>query len=197
MTTVVEPKPTTAPARRIVYPDSDGKPFSESDWHYAAMTGTINALKLYFQQRPGVYVSGNNFVFWEEGNPKARISPDAYVVFGVSPELRDSYQTWNEGRHLPSVILEATSRKTRHEDMNIKLPLYEQVWKTPECFFFDPRGDYLTPRLQGYHLSNGRYAPLELIDNRLRSERLGLDFVQEGEYLRLFDPQADRFLPGL
>ena len=46
------------------------------------------ALKTYYAGRPDVYVAGNNFVFWEEGNPKARISPDAYVVFGSTPHLR-------------------------------------------------------------------------------------------------------------
>ncbi|MBV9849565.1 MAG: Uma2 family endonuclease [Armatimonadetes bacterium] len=182
--------------RRVMYPTEDGKPFSESDWHYEAMTGTLTALEIHFADRSDVYASANNFVYWEQGNPKARIAPDVYVVFGVPGYLRDCYMAWNEGGHLPSFILEATSRKTRHHDMKKKLPLYEQVFKTQECFFFDPKGDYLRPRLQGYRLTDGHYERLEPVNGRLYSEQLGLDFVQEGEYLRLFDPQKDCFLPS-
>ena len=74
------------------------------------------------------------------------------------------------------------------------MPLYEQVLKTPEYFLSDPTGDYLRHRLQGYRLQDGRYVRLELVNDRLHSEQLGLDLVQEGERLRLFDPAAGRFL---
>ncbi len=120
-------------------------------------------------------------MFWEEGNPKARLSPDAYVVFGVPNHLRDSYKSWEEGGRLPDVVFEFTSRKTQREDTDTKLPRYETTLRTPEYFLFDPTGDYLRPRLQGYRLESGRYVRLELVDDRLHSERLGLDLVQEGE----------------
>ncbi len=89
---------------------------------------------------------------------------------------------------MPAVVFEFTSRKTQAEDISTKLPLYEQTLKTPEHFLFDPRGEYLRPRLQGYRLEGGRYVRLELVNDRLHSEQLGLDLVQEGETLRLYDP---------
>ena len=167
---------------------------AETDKHREIAYYIIQALKTYFDDRPDVYVSGNNFVFWEEGNPKARISPDAYVVFGPSPDLRDSYMAWKEQRHLPGVVFEFTSRKTQQEDTDTKLPLYESTLKVPEYFLFDPTGDYLKPRLQGYRLVNGQYVRLEIVNDRLHSEQLGLDLVQEGENLRLFDPLRQNFL---
>jgi Uma2 family endonuclease len=168
---------------------------AETDKHRRLMMYVIDALTVYFDKRPDVYVAGNNFLFWEEGNPKARISPDVYVVFGPSPDARDSYMSWKEGGRLPDVVFEFTSRKTQREDTDTKLPLYEHVLQTPEYFLFDPTGDYLRPRLQGYRLVKGHYARLEMVDDRLHSERLGLDLVQEGERLRLWDPMRLEYLP--
>jgi len=167
---------------------------AETDKHREIAYYFIQALKAHYADRDDVYVSGNNFVFWEEGNPKARLFPDTYVVFGVPNRLRDSYKSWEEGDRLPDVVFEFTSRKTQREDTDTKLPRYQSVLRTPEYFLFDPTGDYLRPRLQGYRLENGSYVRLELVDDRLHSERLGLDLVQEGEELRLFDPIGNRFL---
>ena len=167
---------------------------AETDKHREIAFYIIQALKTYYADQPDVYVSGNNFVFWEEGNPKARISPDAYVV-SASPNISaNSYKAWEEGGRVPDVVFEFTSRKTQREDTDTKLPRYETTLRTPEYFLFDPTGDYLRPRLQGYRLENGRYVRLELIDDRLHSEQLGLDLVQEGENLRLYDPVANKFL---
>lgn len=166
----------------------------ETDKHRELMAYLIAALKFHFASQPNVYISGNNFVFWEEGKPKFRISPDTYVVFGAEMRLRDSYMAWKEGGLLPDVVFEVTSRHTQREDVETKLPLYEQVLKTPEYFLFDPTGDYLRPRLQGYRLEGGHYVRLELANDRLHSEQLGLDLVQDGERLRLFDPAVGRFL---
>jgi len=186
-------KPTAL--KSVEYPTRDGKPMGETDKHRELMSYLISALKGYFANQQNVYISGNNFVFWEEGNPKARISPDTYVVFGAEMRLRDSYMAWRENDLLPDVVFEVTSRKTQREDVETKLPLYEQVLKTPEYFLFDPTGDYLRPRLQGYRLENGRYVRLELVNDRLHSDQLGLDLVQEGEMLRLYDPvQGERLL---
>ncbi len=195
MTTAAQPKPTVEKPRRVVYPTRDGRPMAETDKHREIAFYIIQALKTYFSGHDDVYVSGNNFVFWEEGKPKARISPDAYVVFGPTPDLRDSYMAWKDKGRLPSVVFEFTSHKTQREDTDTKLPLYEGVLKTPEYFLFDPTGDYLKPRLQGYRLVGNQYVRLELTDDRLHSEQLGLDLVQQGESLRLYDPVQGRFLP--
>jgi Uma2 family endonuclease len=193
MTTVTKLN-TPSPTHRVVYPTSDGKPMAETDKHRRLMMYVIDALNVYYADRPDVYVSGNNFVFYEEGNPKARISPDGYVVFGVPPGPRDSYKTWDEGGLMPDVVFEFTSRKTRAEDTDTKLPLYERVLRVPEYFLFDPTGDYLRPRLQGYRLIEGQYVRLELVGGRLHSEKLRLDLVQAGEDLRLYDPRRREFL---
>lgn len=180
--------------RRIYYPTSDGKPMGETEKHVNLIIDTISVLKVYFADRSDVYVAGNNFLYWEEGNPRARISPDTYVVFGVPKIVRDSYKAWEEGGKLPDVIFEFTSKKTRREDTRKKFPLYEKVLRVPEYFQFDPTGDYLNPRLQGHRLVAGQYVPIEQVGDRLHSEQLGLDLVEEGERLRLYDPKRGEWL---
>ncbi len=100
--------------RRVVYPVRDGQPMAETDKHADLLSYGKDALRLFYQnRRDSVYVSGNNFVFYEEGNPHARLSPDVYVVFGVAMRQRDSYKIWEEGGHAPAVVIELTSKKTQ------------------------------------------------------------------------------------
>lgn len=187
--------------RRVVYPVRDGKPMAETDKHADIMVYCKESLRLHFAPRAAdVYISGNNFVFWEEGNPKARVSPDVYAVFGAAQRQRDSYKAWEENGHLPSVVVEITSRKTQAEDVGDKFQLYEQVLRVPEYFQFDPTGDYLSPRLQGNRLVNGRYQRIALegeTNDRLFSVQLGLYFVIHDDTLRLFNPETGQLLPTL
>jgi len=193
----VTPAPAQRRTRPVVYSTSDGQPMAETDTHRDLMVYFIEALKAFFaREGRRAYVAGNNFLFWEEGNPKSRVSPDCYVVFEIGPEPRDSFKSWEEGDRLPAVVFEFTSRKTRSNDVKKKRPLYEGVLRVPEYFQFDPTGDYLRPRLQGFRLDEtGSYKPIPLQEDRLSSEQLGLELVQEGEWLRLYDPARGAFLP--
>ena len=195
--TVARSQKTTGRPRPVVYPTSDGKPMAETEKHVNVILDCIQGLRFHLRDRPDAYVAGNNFVYWEEGNPRARVSPDVYVVFGVDKRVRDSFKAWEENGALPAVVIEVSSRATRAEDTSRKLRLYEQTWRTAEYFLFDPPGDYLQPRLQGYRLSGGAYVPIPPSGDRLHSAQLGLDLVPEGVALRLYDPVAGRFLPSL
>jgi Uma2 family endonuclease len=176
------------------YPSSDGKPMAESILHRDLMIYAIHAIGIHLAARPDVWVSGNDFVYYEEGDLKARTSPDCYVVFGVERKYRPNFKIWEEGR-TPSFVLEFTSRKTRKEDKVTKFRLYEQVLKVPEYFLFDPTGKRRKVRLSGFRLVNGRYEPIPVINGRLYSEVLGLELVTEGEWLRLYDaPTGKRLL---
>ena len=52
----------------IEYPSSDGEPMAESDITRDYMTYSVEAVKLYFQERSDVYVSANSFIYYEQGN---------------------------------------------------------------------------------------------------------------------------------
>ncbi len=75
---------------RIIYPDGDGQPMTESDATRDYLIYAVEVLRLHFESRRQVYVSGNLCIYYEEGNSKAVVSPDVFVIFGVSSRPRRS-----------------------------------------------------------------------------------------------------------
>ena len=76
----------------IFYPEPDGEPIAESDPARDYLVYGVEALKLYFQNRSNVYVSGNLWLSFQQGVPDAVVSPDVFVVFGVENRQRRSYK---------------------------------------------------------------------------------------------------------
>ncbi len=105
---------------QIKYPDEDGKPMAESDPARDYLIYAVETLDIHFQKRQDIYVSGNLFIYYEEGKPDCVVSPDAFVVFGVEKRKRRSYKTWEEGEKKPSFVLEITSKSTRSQDQGAK-----------------------------------------------------------------------------
>lgn len=184
----------TPVTHQIEYPDSDGKPMAESPWHMEVMIDLILGLRSRYAKVPDSWVAGNFFLFYEEGNPKARVSPDVMLAKGIKKEKkRPNYLLWEEKP--PSLIIEVTSRQTRREDQRVKKPLYEQIG-VEEYIFFDPWGEYLRPRLQGYRLENGQYEPIPLQGyGSLLSRTTGLELEPEDLRLRLVDVATGKRLP--
>ncbi|HEY8461317.1 MAG TPA: Uma2 family endonuclease [Blastocatellia bacterium] len=187
----------TSPVQDIspLYPESDGKPMAETDVHRQLLSDLVFTLETFFQKQPDVYVSGNLLIYYVEGNPKKRIAPDVFVARGIKKRRRRIYKLWEEGV-APQVVIELTSRQTWREDLQEKWRLYEQLG-VEEYFIFDPEYDYLDDPLVGYRLKDGKYKIMNARDRRLRSKVLGLELVDTGETLRLFDPGSGRFLPNM
>ena len=190
----------------VEYPYSDGQPIGETPIHRDCIVHTIRAFQEVFAERPDVYVGGDMFVYYEEGNPQASVVPNVFVVIGaVKDELREggwreTYKLWEEPKG-PDFVLEVTSRSTQREDQVRKRALYARLGVT-EYFLYDPKGEYLPP-LQGMRLRGGGYersAPERLPDGRegLWSEVLGLYLCSEGQALRVHEPATGRDLrtPG-
>lgn len=176
-----------------IYPESDGKPITETDVHRNLLADLVFTLDNHFQAQPDIYVSGNLLVYYVEGNPAKCFAPDVFVVRGVPKGQRRIYKLWEEGV-VPQIIIELTSRKTWREDLQTKWRLYEELG-VQEYFIFDPEYDYLDEPLVAYRLENGKYASLEIKDGRVKSETLGIELVDTGETLRLFNPATNQFLP--
>ena len=68
-----------APAA-VDYPSSDGRPMAESDFQLTPLSYARDALRHHFRDRDDVYVSGNLLIYYEEGNPDAKVAPDVFVV---------------------------------------------------------------------------------------------------------------------
>lgn len=178
-----------------IYPESDGNPMTESDPTRDYLVYSVEALNLYFQNRPDVYVSGNLFVYYERGVPDAVVSPDVFVIFGVEKKKRRTYKAWEEGNKLPSFVLEVTSKTTRGNDEQDKPQKYLRMGVS-EYFQYDPTGDYLNPPLKGSRLVENRYEPIPLTtlsdgSLSLYSQSLGLELrVTNGE-LRYYEPRTE------
>jgi Uma2 family endonuclease len=179
--------------RRVVYPTSDGKPMAETDLHRKLMTRLIQILERWFGDKPMIYVSGNLLIYYEPGNKRKHVAPDVFVVIGVQKKDREYYLTWEEGK-FPTVVIEVTSSSTRSDDIKKKFILYRDVFQVKEYFLFDPRSDYLKPRLRGFRLAKGEYVPMALVDGRLMSKQLGLYLQEDGAVLQLIDPATGQAL---
>jgi Uma2 family endonuclease len=174
--------------REVEYPESDGKPMGESDLHRDWMFRIIELLKQRYRGQQ-VYVSGDLLLYYEEGNPKKVVVPDAFVVKESDPRRRRIYKLWEEGR-TPDVVFETTSKSTKREDQVKKPKLYQQLG-IKEYFLYDPNGEYLNPPLQGYRLESEGYVQLEAdASGALESRELGLLLRLEGDDLVMFDSQT-------
>ena len=189
--------PAPAP---VDYPSSDGKPVAESDHQFIPLTYAADRLRLHFRHRDDVYVAGNLLIYYEEGNPNARVAPDVFVVLGARRRMRMHYLLWEEPK-APDFVLEITSRATRGEDQGLKRQLYRRLG-VREYWLYDPTGDYLEPVLQGLELVAGEYVRLgqrELADGTLvlASAVLELELRLSERGFRFHDPTIGRDLLNL
>ena len=185
------------PGQAVVYPVRDDTPMGETDDHRDELQDwAVNVLRDYFKDDPLVYVSGNNFIYFEEGSPQECVSPDTYVVKGVPSRQRDLYKVWEEGGRTPCFVLEITSKSTRRADRGEKMAKYRDDLHVQEYFLFDPHGEWLAEGLQGYALEAGVYQPIvRTTSGRLPSRTLGLELALIGGHLRFFPPGAALPLP--
>jgi Uma2 family endonuclease len=189
--------PLPGTSRDPIYPDSDGEPMAETGFPATAMCQLWMTLNARYSSRADVYCAADMFLYYEQGNPLARRTPDVMVCIGVSGNhLRRSYRLWEE-RVPPTVIFELTSGKTRREDEIEKRLVYARIG-VAEYYMFDPEGKYLRPRMRGYHLGPAGYEPVAAEPGgelRFVSPALGLIVEPEGVWLRLTDARTGARLP--
>ena len=184
----------------VDYPCSDGKPLAESDFQLEPVVYAITALRTHFRHRERIHVAGDMFLYFKEGDPRAVVAPDVFVVVGAAKHKRMSYKLWEEPK-APDFVLEVTSRSTRAEDQGRKREVYASLG-VAEYWLFDPTGDWLAPRLQGFRLRAGEYRALRSVAAiggglGLHSETLGLDVRYDAAgRLRFHDPTSGEDLPA-
>jgi len=194
MTAILATQPSTKPSTQpttestskstpeipeIIYPSSDGKPVAETYDHLYAILITLEVLRQYLTGQQAT-VLGNQFLYYSQGFPKLRIAPDVMVIFNVQPGGRDNYKIWEEGQ-VPAVIFEITSPGTKDQDLISKKDLYAQL-EVKEYWLFDPKGQWITEKLQGYRLRGETY---ELITDNL-SELLKLRLAVEDKLIGFY-----------
>jgi Uma2 family endonuclease len=170
---------------QVEYPTSDGQPMAETTLHSKVMSDTIGALERRYADVADVWVGGNLFMYYREEEEEKSKAPDVLFARGVAKRHREIYLVWEEKP--PTLIFEITSKWTRSEDTGGKKSLYERLG-VAELVLFDPLGDYLKPRLQGFRHERGRYRPIPPNrDGSLDLRTTGVTVHPEGERLRLVD----------
>jgi Uma2 family endonuclease len=166
----------------VVYPSGDGKPMAETGIHVMVMVALIATLKHHFRKRNDVYVTGNIFLYYRQGHPEARRSPDVMVIKGLN---------YNRERVVPCVVLEITSDK----DCGARNALYQELG-VREYVRFDPLHDFIEKSLSGYYLIGDRYKPMQpTLDGGLLSQELGMRLVPEGPNLGLISYRTGQRIP--
>ncbi len=177
----------------IEYPTSDGQPMAETTHHQTVMIDLIHGLRSHYAAVPDVWVGGNLFLCYEEGNPAAALAPDVLLARGVEKWPRPNYLLWDEVP--PSLVVEVTSRSTRREDQKKKKYIYERIG-VEEYVLFDPYREYLRPPLQGLRLRNGLYQSIALEpDGGLILRTVDVKLLPEGDRLRIIDSVTGERLP--
>jgi Uma2 family endonuclease len=163
---------------------SDEPPL-ESDLHLQQIIILLSCLELLWQEKNDYYASGNLTIYYNEEQLKKRdfCGPDFFVVLDTEKRPRKSWVVWGEQGKYPNVIVEILSDSTANIDRNKKKILYQNTFRTPNYFWFDPN----TLELQGFTILEGQYQAISANDRGyLWSEQLGL-------YLGIFERKLRYF----
>ena len=135
------------------FPETDNEPV-ESTWHRDQMNLLVDLTRFHHRDRDDYYVAGNLFVYWDPNDPRKSSGPDYMFVRDVPrwPE-RHIWAVWREEDRFPDMIVELMSPRTKNKDRKTNKTKYEQVFHTPEYFYYDPA----TGEFQGWRLADDRY----------------------------------------
>ncbi len=179
-------------APTLVYPESDGEPMAETPKHQQVMIDCMDVMRSHFRGIPDVYIAGNMMLYYEEGNPRKSISPDVFMVRGLSKKELRTYKTWEQPPTL-DFVLEVASPSTYARDFNEKMEIYAKILRVKAYCIYDPYHE-IDPYFVGFRLVGEKYEEIPLVNERLPFEVLGLELGEHEGVLRLYDPVKSAWL---
>ena len=189
---------TSEPVQQDVVPEiqfppgdlwSDEPPL-ESDLHRQQIDLLIRLLYWFWRERNDFYASGNLTIYYSPNQLKSEDfrGPDFFVVLGTEKKDRKSWVVWQENGLYPHVIVEILSKTTAKTDKVLKKEIYQNTFRTPDYFWFEP----VTLELKGFHLLDGQYQPIEPNENNwLWSQQLNLYLGVYEDKLRFFTTEGE------
>ncbi|MDZ8054351.1 MAG: Uma2 family endonuclease [Aulosira sp. ZfuVER01] len=176
----------------VIFPPGDlysDEPPLETELHLRQIILLLICLEWLWRDRNDFYAAGNLTIYYSPHQRKSEYfrGPDFFVVLGTERKTRKSWVVWEEDGKYPNVIVEILSDSTANTDKEFKKELYQDTFRTPDYFWFDP----YTLEFAGFHLLDGEYQPLEANEQgHLWSQQLRLYLgVYEG-LLRFFTPEG-------
>jgi Uma2 family endonuclease len=176
----------------VIVPPSDllsDEPPLETDLHLRQMLLLISCLEWLWRDRQDFYCAGNLSIYYSPRQLKSEKvrGPDFFVVLGTERKSRSSWVVWEEGGQYPNVIVEVLSKKTAATDRGLKKQIYQDIFRTPEYFWFDP----VSLEFKGFELLRGHYQDLQPDGNgRLWSQELGLFLGVQDQQLRFITAEG-------
>lgn len=175
-----------------IFPPSDlwsDEPPLESYRHVKQLILLLTCLERLWQNREDFFAGANMSIYYSTRQLKSEDvrGPDFFVVLNTERRERKSWVVWAEDGKYPNLILEVLSDSTAKNDRGLKKQLYQDVFRTPNYFWFDP----YTLEFAGFKLNYRRYE--EIIPNEqgwLWSDELQLYLGIREEQLRFFTPEG-------
>jgi Uma2 family endonuclease len=161
------------------------EPEMESSLHYLQLLLLVSCLDWLWREENNYFIGANLTIYFSRQQLKNRDfrGPDFFLVKNTEKKTRKSWVVWEEDGKYPDLIIELLSDSTASVDKNLKKELYQERFRTPEYFWFDPD----TLELAGFRLQNAKYNPILPNQNNLFwSESLGLFLGIHQEKLRYF-----------
>jgi len=183
--------PVSRAKRKIIYPDSDGKPMADNTKQFDWIVKIKENLEEMFQDNPDVFVAGDLFWYPVEGNNRIRTAPDVMVAIGRPKGDRGSYMMWKEGNISPQAVFEILSPGNRRGEMDKKFDFYEK-YGVQEYYIYDP--DRIS--LKGWIRKGTVLSPVDNMQG-WRSPLLKIRFELTENDLHIFTPEGKRFLAPL
>ena len=179
-------------SEKIVFPPGDllsDEPPMETYLHLQQMILLLKCLEWWWRDRSDFLAAGNLTIYYSPQQRKSEFfrGPDFFVVLGTERKPRQSWVVWQEGGQYPHVIIEILSDSTAETDRGLKKQIYQDIFRTPDYFWFDPNSF----EFQGFQLVGGQYQPLAANEQGwLWSQQLQLFLGLENGQLRFFTPQG-------
>lgn len=179
-----------------IFPPSDlwsDEPPLETSRHLKQLILLLTCLERLWQDRQNFFAGGNMSIYYSTRQLKSEDmrGPDFFVVLDTERKERKSWVVWAEDGKYPNFILEILSYSTAKNDKGLKKQLYQDIFRTPDYFWFDP----YTLEFAGFKLNYRCYEAI--VPNEqgwLWSDELQLYLGIVGEQLRFFTPEGE-FVP--
>lgn len=176
-----------------IFPPSDlwsDEPPLETYRHLKQLILLLTCLERLWQDRQDFFAGGNMSIYYSTRQVKSEDvrGPDFFVVLNTERKERKSWVVWEEDGKYPNFILEILSDTTAKNDRGLKKQLYQDIFRTPDYFLFDP----YTLEFAGFKLNYRRYE--KIVPNEqgwLWSEELQLYLGILGEKLRFFTLEGE------
>jgi Uma2 family endonuclease len=184
----------TDPKNEIIFPNGEfwsDEPPLESNLHLRQIVLLIQCLEWLWQDREDYFAAGNLTIYYSPNQKKSEEfrGPDFFLVLGTTRnQNRRSWVVWQEGGKYPNLIVEILSESTAKTDRGEKKQIYQDIFRTPDYFWFDPN----SLEFEGFTLISGVYQPIKPNEQGwLWSEQLSLYLgIYEGK-LRYFTAEGE------